>query len=245
MLKVRNLSKIYYTGMFCKKPVFSLNDISFDVKQNEIFGIIGKNGSGKTTIARILLKLIKPDCGTIFFNSQNLLKLKDEKLRRFRKKIQGISQNYETALNPRMKIKESLKEVFLATGRKAFNEITDNKLEAMLNEVGLGKEHLNRFPAQLSGGQLQRINIARAIALRPELIIADEPTSNLDVSVQAQIIHLMLKIKKKTEMSFIFISHDRALISLICDKVAIFDEGKIIEIKSIKNAEKRSIYNAL
>ncbi len=207
MLKVRNLTKVYYTGVFHRKETFSLKNVSFDVKRGEIFGIVGESGSGKTSVAKILLRLIKPDQGSIFFDKQNLLTLNGEKLRRFRQRIQAVSQNYESALNPRMKVKESLKEVFLVKGKKYFKEITTKSLVARLDEVGLKEEHLDRYPAQLSGGQLQRVNIARVMALEPELIIADEATSNLDVSVQAQIIHLMLDLKKKTNSTIIFISH--------------------------------------
>ena len=229
MLKVRNLTKVYYTGIFSRRPIFALNNVSFDVNRGDIFGIVGKSGSGKTTLAKILLRLIQPDHGSIYFDKHNLLTLNGEKLRRFRQRIQAIPQNYESALNPRMTIEESLKEVFLVKGKKRWKEITRKGLSAILNDVGLNEEHLDRYPAQLSGGQLQRVNIARAIALEPELIIADEPTSNLDVSSQAQIVHLMLGLKKKTNSTLIFISHDLDLISLICNRVAVIKRGKIVE----------------
>lgn len=245
MLKVRNLTKVYYTGVFHRKETFSLKNVSFDVNRGEIFGIVGESGSGKTTVAKILLRLIEPDQGSIFFDKQNLLTLKGEKLRRFRQRIQAVSQNYESALNPRMKVKESLKEVFLVKGKKYFKEITTKSLAARLDEVGLKEEHLDRYPAQLSGGQLQRVNIARVMALEPELIIADEATSNLDVSVQAQIIHLMLNLKKKTNSTIIFISHDLDLVSLICDRVAVMRRGEIVEMevieKILKHKDKRCL----
>ncbi|MCD6486942.1 MAG: ABC transporter ATP-binding protein [Syntrophobacterales bacterium] len=230
MLKVRNLTKVYYTGIFSRRSIFALNNLSFDVNRGDIFGIVGESGSGKTTVAKILLRLIEPDHGSVYFDKQNLLTLNGEKLRRFRQRIQAVPQNYESALNPRMKIDESLKEVFLVKGKTRCKEITRQSLSARLNEVGLKEEHLDRYPAQLSGGQLQRVNIARVMALEPELIIADEPTSNLDVSVQAQIIHLMLDLKRKTNSTLIFISHDLDLISLICDRVAVMRKGEIVAI---------------
>jgi len=144
-----------------------------------------------------------------------------------------------------MKIEESLKEVFLVKGKKRCKEITRKSLSARLNEVGLKEEHLDRYPAQLSGGQLQRVNIARVMALEPELIIADEPTSNLDVSVQAQIIHLMLNLKKKTNSTLVFISHDLDLVSLICNRVAVIKRGEIVAIgvteKILNHKDKRCL----
>ena len=243
MLKVRNLTKVYYTGIFSRRSMFALNNLSFDVNRGDIFGIVGESGSGKTTVAKILLRLIEPDHGSVYFDKQNLLTLNGEKLRRFRQRIQAVPQNYESALNPRMKIEESLKEVFLVKRKKRCKEITRKSLSARLNEVGLKEEHLDRHPAQLSGGQLQRVNIARVMALEPELIVADEPTSNLDVSVQAQIIHLMLDLKRKTNSTLIFISHDLDLISLICDRVAVMRKGEIVAIgvteKILNHKDKR------
>ncbi len=226
LLKVRNLTKVFRAGVLFKKPVFVLKNLSFDVNRGETFGIVGESGSGKTTVANLLLRLIDPDDGSILFDNKDLLALKGEKLRRVRPGIQAVSQNFESALNPRMTIKQSLKEVFLVRGKKSFKEITTQRLIKMLDEVGLGKEHLDRFPSELSGGQLQRVNIARVIALKPALIIADEPTSNLDVSVQAQIIHLMLDLKKKTNSALILISHDLDLVSLICDRVLVMKKDK-------------------
>ena len=240
ILRVENLTKIYRIGLFSKKSVTALNNVSFKVKRGEVFGIMGESGAGKTTLVKILLRLISPDHGKIFFdNKYNLLELHGKKLRKFRQKIQAISQNYESALNPRMKVDEILKEVFLVRKETFSQKTTKERLIEMLMEVGLDKELLERYPAQLSAGQLQRINITRAMFLKPELLIADEPTSNLDVSVQAQIIHLMLKLKKKTNSTLIFISHDVDMLSLICDRVAVIKDGEITEIGSAERIFRR------
>lgn len=227
MLSVRNLKKVYRSGISSEKSVIALHNVSFDIHQGEVFGIVGESGSGKTTLARILLRLVLPDEGSVFLEGRDVLALKGRRLRIFRKEMQAVTQTYETALNPRMKVKESLKEVFLVKGRKSFTKITTSKLAEMLAEVGLGKEHLDRYPSQLSGGELQRVIIARVMALTPGLIIADEPTSNLDVSTQAQIIHLMLKLKEKIGSTLIIISHDLELVSAICDRVAVLKNGRI------------------
>lgn len=230
MLKIENISKTYSRGVIKKKWVPALKNISLNIHQGEILGLIGQSGSGKTTLTKILLKTIKPDSGRITTEGRDILSFKGETLREFRRSIQVIPQNSETALNPRFKIQKSLTEIFRLKSKKRFQEIQIDFLISMLEEVGLGEEHLDRYPYQLSGGELQRVMIARAMALEPKLIIADEATSNLDVLSQAQVIHLLLNLTRKNRSTMLFISHDIELVNVICHRVAILKKGCIDKI---------------
>lgn len=217
--------------------------MSFEVQKGEVFGIVGESGSGKTTLAKMLLRILSPDEGAIYLWGRDLFALGGKGIKNFRSKVQAITQNCENALNPRMRIRESLKEVFLVKGKRFFRLVRDNELINMLIKVGLQKEHLDRFPAQLSGGQLQRVIVARVMALQPELIIADEPIANLDVSVQAQIIHLILNLKKSGNFTLIFISHDLELAAAISDRIAVMLNGEIVEIGAAKSIMKNPEHN--
>lgn len=230
MLKVKNLSKNFKRSLFSNKKNQALDNISFEIKRGEVFGIVGKSGSGKTTLANTLLKMLPPSSGQVLFEGIDLYGKKQMKELEFRKKVQAITQNFNNALNPNMMVMESMKEVFLIHGKKKHKSITQKDLIKMLNEVALGKELLIRYPRQLSGGQLQRILISRVVSLKPELIIADEPVSCLDMSVQARIIHLLMKLKKEHDFTLIFISHDIGLTTAISDRIAVMHKGKIVEI---------------
>jgi len=230
MLKVKNLSKYFKSSLFSNKKNQALDNVSFEIKRGEVFGIVGQSGSGKTTLANTLLKVLPPSSGQVLFEGNDLYGKRQMDELEFRKKVQVITQNFNNALNPNMTVMESLKEVFLIHGKKKYKSITREDLIKMLDKVVLGKELLSRYPTQLSGGQLQRILISRVVSLKPALIIADEPTSCLDMSVQARIIYLLMKLKKEHDFTLIFISHDIELTAAISDRIAVMHKGKIVEI---------------
>lgn len=218
-LYVRHLTKSYKRGVMVKKKISVLKDVSFHVSPGEVLGIMGPSGAGKTTLANILLRMVRADSGQVWLNHQNILGLRGKSLSAFRRQVQAITQHPETALNPRMTIRECLGEVFRVIDPRRYKHIDDDVLLRMLTSVMLAPEHLDRYPAQLSGGELQRVVIARVMALRPKLIIADEPTSSLDMISQARIMRLMLEQRKKIGCSIILISHDADLVDSVCDRV--------------------------
>jgi len=233
ILEVKNLSK-YFTleRGFLKSgagKVKALDDISFTVDALSTLAIAGESGSGKTTLAKIILKLIPPTSGEIVFNR--------EKITNFRKDVQIIFQNPYNSLNPKMRIIDILSEPLLIhqiTGRKFFKD----KVSELLKMVGLNDDILNRYPIEFSGGQRQRICIARALASAPKLIVLDEPISSLDSTVQAQMLDLFLELKEKIKLTYIFISHNLAVIRHIADKVMVMQNGRIVEF-----GKKEDIFN--
>jgi len=214
-----------------KGYVYALNDVNIDIYENEILALVGESGSGKSTFGNCILKLITPTSGEVIFDGENILEKKKKDLKEFRKKAQLIFQNPYTSLNPRMKIYEILKEPFVVHGIKDKNEI-NSAIKKILNIIGMQEEILERFPHEFSGGQRQRIAIARAIILNPAFIVADEPVSALDVSIQAQIINLLLELKKNLNLTMLFISHDLSVVKFISDRIAVMYLGEIVEIAS-------------
>jgi len=206
-----------------------LDNISFNINSGETVGLVGESGSGKTTIAKIIVRLIKPDSGSVIIDGkpENEYNRKELAL-----KIQMIFQDPFASLNPRLSIKSILGEAIRIQKSKENNKhisVTDEEIENLLVTVGLPKNILNNYPHQFSGGQRQRIAIARALAFKPKLIIADEPLSSLDVSIQAQILNLFLDLKNEFGLSYLFISHDLLLVSYFSDRVIVLKDGKIIE----------------
>ena len=239
-LEVKNLKKY-----FSSKKVFlgkntnlvrAVDDISFTLNKGETLGLVGESGSGKSTAARTLLRLETPTSGRVDFKGKNLANLSEAELRILRKEMQMIFQDPSSSINPRRKIGEVLSEPF------AIHDVKENVSELiieLLNQVGLSSNHANRYPHEMSGGQLQRVGIARAIALNPSLVVADEPVSALDVSVQAQVVNLMIELKEKLGISYLFISHDMGVVEYFCDRVAVMYLGKIVEIASSEEIYKR------
>jgi oligopeptide/dipeptide ABC transporter ATP-binding protein len=211
-----------------KGYVKAVDDVSFKVYPQETYGIVGESGSGKTTVARTILRLIEPTKGRIFFEGNDITKIQGEQLRKFRRNAQIIFQNPYSALHPRMMIKDIVGEPLKIHFKMRNEEVIDEVVKT-LHDVGLGEEHMYRYPHELSGGQRQRVVIARAIILKPKLLVLDEPTSALDVSVQAKILNLLKDLQKKFKLTYILISHHFAVVDYMCDRIAVMYLGKIVE----------------
>ena len=216
-----------------KGYVYALNNVDLDIYENEILGLVGESGSGKSTLGNCILKLIIPTSGEVLYNENNILKKTKRELKEFRKEAQLIFQNPYMSLDPRMKIYDILKEPFSIHKIKDMKLINE-KIEKIISYTGLSKEVLDRYPHEFSGGQRQRIAIARAILLNPKFIVADEPVSALDVSIQAQIVNLLLELKEHLNLTMLFISHDLSIIKYISDRVAVMYLGEIVEIADKK-----------
>ncbi len=225
ILEIKNLNKYYEKGLINKKSTIVLDNINLSVNKGEILGLVGESGCGKTTLSRCITGLINDYEGKIIYNGKALEK-KSSKERT--ENIQMVFQDNSSALNPRRKINWILQEHFKV--RKINDtDYIENKIKVTLDLVALPIDVLNRYPSQLSGGQLQRIGIASALMLDPKVIIADEPVSSLDVSIQAQILNLLQTLNKKLKLSIIFISHDLNVVYYLCDRIAIMNDGKIVE----------------
>lgn len=231
LLKVENLSTSYPVrgSMFSPaRHLRAVDNVSFELEAGETLGLVGESGCGKSTLGRTIIRLEKKSAGKIILDNEDITALKGKELRKARRKFQMIFQDPYGSLNPRMTVYGALDEVLSIhtvldrAGRK-------NRVAELLEMVGLSSEQMSRYPHQFSGGQRQRIGIARALAVEPELIVADEPVSALDVSVQAQIINLLIEIQKKTGVAFLFIAHDLAVVEHISRRIMVMYLGKIVE----------------
>ncbi len=235
MVQIRNLSK-YYSGKkggFLQKPsvVRALDGISLDIAKGTTMGLVGESGSGKTTAARSILRLIEPDNGSVLLDGTDVLSLKREELRAFRKKVQIVFQDPYSSLNPRLTVEKIIAEP-LKIHTNLSKEDIQERVRELLKITGLKEEHAVRYPHEFSGGQRQRIGIARAIALNPLFIILDEPVSALDVSIQAQILNLLMDLQKRLDITYLFVAHDLAVVEHVSDRVAVMYLGKIVEENS-------------
>ena len=232
LIEIKDLKKYFpiRKGIFSagKSFVKAIDGVSFGIKKGETLGLVGESGCGKTTVGRCIVKLIQPTEGEILLNGENIISLKGNKLKEYRKKVQIIFQDPYSTLNPRITIGSAIKEIIkfhkIAEGSGA-----EKKVNELLEMVGLRKSFSKRYPHEFSGGQRQRISIARALSVEPELIICDEPVSALDVSIQAQIINLLKDLQKDLQLSYLFISHNLSVVEHISDRVCIMYLGKIIE----------------
>ena len=209
--------------------VKAVNDVSFDITRGEVVGLVGESGSGKTTVGRTVLKLEKPTSGIVDFDGADLNRLTPPMLRSYRKRMQIVFQDPYASLNPREKIRTVLGHA-LAIHRIGTSADREDRIVALLQQVGLTGDYLDRFPHEFSGGQRQRIGIARALAVEPEFIVADEPVSALDVSIQAQVVNLLSDLKDKFNLTMLFIAHDLAVVEHISDRVIVMYLGRIMEI---------------
>ncbi len=232
LIQVQDLRKYYYREKFFssdKDPIRAVDGISFSIRKGETLGLVGESGCGKTTVGKSILRLIEPTSGQIFFHGQDIIRLDRESMRKTRRHMQFIFQDPYESLNPRMKVGEIVGEGLevhrIATGRERLNRVTE-----LLTKVGLHPQDASRYPHEFSGGQRQRIGIARAISLNPELIIADEPVSALDVSIQAQILNLLMDLRDQLGLTYLFISHDLRIVKHISDRIAVMYLGQIVEM---------------
>lgn len=210
--------------------VKAVDDVTFDIYRGETLGLVGESGSGKSTTGRTILQLYKPTDGDVIFNGQNLVDLPSTEMRRMRRQMQMIFQDPYASLNPRMTVGGIVSEPLQIHGLYTDKKERQDYVESLLERVGLNPYYINRYPHEFSGGQRQRIGIARALALRPEFIVADEPISALDVSIQAQVVNLLQDLQGELGLTFLFIAHDLSMIRYICDRVAVMYLGKIVEL---------------
>lgn len=225
LLEVRHLKKTFATR---HGPVCAVDDVSFSIDSGQTLALVGESGCGKSTVALTLLRLCAADGGTVMFENQDVDQLSSAAQRRVRQRLSIVFQNPYSSLNPKMRIVdivgEPLRTAYGLRGRRL-----GEKIESLLSDVGLGPEHLRRFPHEFSGGQRQRIAIARSIALEPRLLVLDEPTAALDVSVQAQVLNLLRTLQLRLGLSYLFISHNLATVEYIADQVLVMYMGRIVE----------------
>ena len=229
LVEVQNLKQYFNAGK--ANEVRAINDISFSIYKGETFGLVGESGSGKSTTGKAIIKLNDVTDGKVLYEGVNIQEIKNRKeLLKFNKKIQMIFQDPYASLNPRLKVMDIVAEGIDIHGLAKDRRDRKKRVYDLLETVGLRKSHANRYPHEFSGGQRQRIGIARALAVEPEFIIADEPISALDVSIQAQVVNLMQKLKRERNITFLFIAHDLSMVKYISDRIAVMHLGRIVEI---------------
>ncbi|MCB1379317.1 MAG: ABC transporter ATP-binding protein [Alphaproteobacteria bacterium] len=233
LLTVADLKKHFAVGSQFfggKKSVKAVDGISFTLDRGEVLGLVGESGSGKSTVGRTVLRLLRPDAGRIVFDGEDITDLSRSALRGIRRKMQMVFQDPFSSLNPRMTVEDILSAPLNIHGLERGDTARRKRVSELLELVGLSASHAERFPHEFSGGQRQRIGIARALAVNPEFLVADEPVSALDVSIQAQVVKLLLEIRQRLGLSILFIAHDLAVVGYICDRIAVMYLGRIVEI---------------
>lgn len=226
LVSIRSLSKTFQSD---RGPVLAVQDVSLDIPRGSIVGLVGESGSGKTTLGRTVLRLIEPSSGSTYFDGTDLNRLDAAGMRAMRRRMQIIFQDPVSSLNPRLRVRDVIAEGLVAHSIGSRRQRED-KVASLLEEVGLKPEDMNRFPHEFSGGQRQRIGIARALALDPDFIVADESVSALDVSIQAQVLNLLLDIRDRRGLTMLFIAHDLSVVEYLCDVTAVMYLGRIVEV---------------
>jgi peptide/nickel transport system ATP-binding protein/oligopeptide transport system ATP-binding protein len=235
LIQVRDLVKHFpiTSGVFLQKQVGAVqavDGVSFEVRRGETLGIVGETGSGKSTTARLVTRLLEPTSGEIRFDGQDITKIKGKRLKAVRRDVQMIFQDPYSSLNPRKTIGSIVAEPFVIHGLLPGKGERRKAVQELLETVGLNPEHYNRYPHEFSGGQRQRIGVARALALKPKLLVADEPVSALDVSIQAQVLNLLRELQREFGLTLIFIAHDLSVVRHMCDRVAVMYLGRFVEV---------------
>ncbi|MCZ0716955.1 ABC transporter ATP-binding protein [Aerococcus kribbianus] len=229
LLKVRHLKQYFNEGQ--NNEVRAIDDISFDIYPGETFGLVGESGSGKTTTGRAIIRLYNPTDGQIIFEGNDIAQLKSRHdMLDFRKDIQMIFQDPYASLNPRMKVEDIIAEGLTIHNLVKSKSDLKTKVGELLSKVGLNPNHGSRYPHEFSGGQRQRIGIARALAVNPKMIVADEPISALDVSIQAQVVNLLQELQDEFDLTFLFIAHDLSMVKYISDRIGVMYHGKLVEM---------------
>ena len=240
LLEVKGLKQYYPVkgGMGKEKAyVKAVDGVDFEVRRGEVFGIVGESGCGKSTLGKSVCKLIEPTEGSIVLDGEEISKYTPKQMRAIRKKVQMVFQDPYASLNPRMSVRDIVAEPLIIHGLTRTREETDKAVIELLRRVGLDDYHANRYPHEFSGGQRQRIGIARALAVQPQLIIADEPVSALDVSIQSQVLNLMNQLKRDLNLTYIFVAHDLSVVEHISDRVGVMYLGNFVEV-----ADKYNLY---
>ncbi|MBA6036080.1 ABC transporter ATP-binding protein [Staphylococcus aureus] len=242
LLSIKNLKQYFNAGK--KNEVRAIDNISFDIYKGETLGLVGESGCGKSTTGKSIIKLNDITSGEILYEGTDIQKIKKRKdLLKFNKKIQMIFQDPYASLNPRLKVMDIVAEGIDIHHLASDKRDRKKRVYDLLETVGLSKEHANRYPHEFSGGQRQRIGIARALAVEPEFIIADEPISALDVSIQAQVVNLLLKLQRERGITFLFIAHDLSMVKYISDRIAVMHFGKIVEIGPSEEIYQNSLHD--
>lgn len=228
LVEVKNLKQYFRVGH--KQQLKAVDDVSFSIRRGETFGLVGESGCGKTTCGRCMLRVYDATGGQILFDGQEINKLSGHDLQDFRRRAQMIFQDPYASLDPRMTVDDIISEGLNVHYKNLSNKEKHDRVSELLLSVGLNSEHGARFPHELSGGQRQRIGIARALALKPDFIVCDEPISALDVSIQAQIVNLLIKLQRERDLTYLFISHDLSMVKHISDRIGVMYLGRLVEV---------------